>query len=203
MIGRRCERIDHVLGEHAQLRPRRPPPGGLGARACAAGEAAFPLVILFALNAVDELDRAAFGVLLPEHPRVVRHRHPDDARHRGAAPGWQRSRSRFRSPSTPTGRTASRSLVIGALAWGFFSGMTGLAVGLILLTVARSGSSLGKAVIDPTHNSLIADYYPIETRSRVYSFHRGANAARSVHRPADGRPARLLLLAGACRSWCS
>ncbi len=54
--------------------------------------------------------------------------------------------------------------------------MTGLAVGLILLTVARSGSALGKAVIDPTHNSLIADYYPIETRARVYSFHRGANA---------------------------
>ena len=30
------------------------------------GEAIFPLMILFALNAVDELDRAAFGVLLPE-----------------------------------------------------------------------------------------------------------------------------------------
>ena len=54
--------------------------------------------------------------------------------------------------------------------------MTGLATGLILLTIARSGSSLGKAVIDPTHNSLIADYYPIESRARVYSFHRAANA---------------------------
>ena len=30
------------------------------------GEAAFPLLILFGLNAVDELDRTAFGVLLPE-----------------------------------------------------------------------------------------------------------------------------------------
>ncbi|MFM7872809.1 MAG: hypothetical protein ACKPBG_14185, partial [Actinomycetota bacterium] len=34
-------------------------------RACG-GEAAFPLVVLFGLNAVDELDRAAFGILLPE-----------------------------------------------------------------------------------------------------------------------------------------
>jgi branched-chain amino acid transport system ATP-binding protein len=67
-------------------------------------------------------------------------------------------------------------VVGGALAWALFSGMTGLATGLILLTVARSGSSLGKAVIDPTHNSLIADYYPIESRSRVYSTHRAANA---------------------------
>ena len=30
------------------------------------GEAAFPLIVLFGLNAVDELDRTAFGVLLPE-----------------------------------------------------------------------------------------------------------------------------------------
>jgi ABC-type branched-subunit amino acid transport system ATPase component/MFS family permease len=67
-------------------------------------------------------------------------------------------------------------VVFGALSWGFFSGMTAFATGLILLTIARSGSALGKAVIDPTHNSLIADYYPIESRSRVYSFHRAANA---------------------------
>jgi len=81
----------------------------------------------------------------------------------------------------PIGQFADRSkriplVVYGALVWGFFSGMTGLATGLILLTIARSGSALGKAVIDPTHNSLIADYYPVETRSRVYSFHRAANA---------------------------
>ena len=29
------------------------------------GASAFPLFVLFGLNAVDELDRAAFGVLLP------------------------------------------------------------------------------------------------------------------------------------------
>ena len=31
-------------------------------------------------------------------------------------------------------------------------------------------------MIDPTHNSLLADYYPIESRSRVFSTHRAANA---------------------------
>ena len=45
-----------------------------------------------------------------------------------------------------------------------------------MLTIARSGSSIGKAVIDPTHNSLLADYYPIESRSKVFSTHRAANA---------------------------
>ncbi|HZX53725.1 MAG TPA: hypothetical protein VFE86_03550, partial [Ilumatobacteraceae bacterium] len=29
------------------------------------GESAFPLVVLFGLNAVDELDRTAFAILLP------------------------------------------------------------------------------------------------------------------------------------------
>ena len=30
------------------------------------GEAIYPILVLFGLNAVDELDRAAFGILLPE-----------------------------------------------------------------------------------------------------------------------------------------
>ena len=29
------------------------------------GQSAYPLVVLFGLNAVDELDRTAFGILLP------------------------------------------------------------------------------------------------------------------------------------------
>jgi branched-chain amino acid transport system ATP-binding protein len=144
-------------------------------RGLCAGEAAFPLMILFALNAVDELDRAAFGVLLPN----IRESFGIDIQTTLGIVAL--SGVAALALQVPIAQYADRSnrvplLVLGALAWGFFSGMTGLAVGLILLTVARSGSALGKAVIDPTHNSLIADYYPIETRARVYSFHRGANA---------------------------
>jgi branched-chain amino acid transport system ATP-binding protein len=54
--------------------------------------------------------------------------------------------------------------------------MTGLASTLLVLAIARSGSGIGKAVVDPTHNSLIADFYDIESRPSVYSFHRAANA---------------------------
>jgi ABC-type branched-subunit amino acid transport system ATPase component/MFS family permease len=144
-------------------------------RGLTAGEAVFPLLILFALNAVDELDRAAFGVLLPN----IRESFGIDIQTTLGIVAL--SGVAALALQVPIAQHADRSnriplLVIGALAWGFFSGMTGLAVGLIMLTVARSGSALGKAVIDPTHNSLIADYYPIETRARVYSFHRGANA---------------------------
>ena len=34
-------------------------------RGVCGGESAYPLVVLFGLNAVDELDRTAFGILLP------------------------------------------------------------------------------------------------------------------------------------------
>ena len=139
------------------------------------GEAAFPLVVLFGLNAVDELDRTAFGILLPE----IRDSFGIDIQ--TALSIVALSSVAALALQVPIAQYADKTnriplVVVGALAWGFFSGMTGLATGLILLTIARSGSSLGKAVIDPTHNSLIADYYPIETRSRVYSFHRAANA---------------------------
>ena len=38
-------------------------------------------------------------------------------------------------------------------------------------------------MIDPTHNSLLADYYPINSRSRVFSIHRAANAVGSFVGP--------------------
>jgi hypothetical protein len=64
------------------------------------GEAAFPLVVLFGLNAVDELDRAAFGILLPE---IRDHFDVDLQTVLGlvALAAVGHSRSRCRSPSTP------------------------------------------------------------------------------------------------------
>ena len=117
------------------------------------GEAAFPLIVLFGLNAVDELDRTAFGILLPE----IREAFSIDIQ--TALSLVALASVAALALQVPIAQWADRSrripiVVGGALAWGFFSGMTGLATGLILLTVARSGSSLGKAVIDPTHNSL-------------------------------------------------
>ncbi|MEO6125070.1 MAG: MFS transporter [Ilumatobacteraceae bacterium] len=139
------------------------------------GQAAYPLVILFGLNAVDELDRAAFGILLPE----IRKDFGIDLK---TALGLVALSSvAALALQVPIAQLADRSkrvpmAIAGALVWAAFSGLTGLATGVIMLTIARSGSSIGKAVIDPTHNSLLADYYPIETRSRVFSTHRAANA---------------------------
>jgi ABC-type branched-subunit amino acid transport system ATPase component/MFS family permease len=144
-------------------------------RAICGGESAFPLLVLFGLNAVDELDRTAFAILLPN----IRDDFGIDIA--TALSIVALSSVAALALQVPIAQFADRSkrvpiVVFGALTWAFFSGLTGLATGLIILTIARSGSSLGKAVIDPTHNSLLADYYPIDSRSRVYSFHRAANA---------------------------
>ncbi len=151
-------------------------------RGICGGEAAYPLLILFALNAVDELDRTAFGILLPN----IRESFNIDIQ--TALSIVALSSVAALALQVPIAQFADRSkrvplVVFGALVWAMFSGLTGLATGLIVLTVARSGSSLGKAFIDPTHNSLIADYYPIDKRTHVYSFHRAANAVGQIVGP--------------------
>ncbi len=151
-------------------------------RAVCGGAAIYPLFVLFGLNAVEELDRTAFGILLPE----IRDEFGLDltttlglvALVSVGALALQVPIAQLadRHPRVPI-------MVVGAVAWAFFAGMTGLATTVVLLGIARSGSAIGKAVIDPTHNSLIADYYPIEARSRVYSVHRAANAVGSFVGP--------------------
>ena len=146
------------------------------------GEAAFPLVVLFGLNAVDELDRTAFGILLPN---IRDEFHLDNTKVLGLV---ALASVAALALQVPIAQYADRSrrvplAILGAVVWALFSGLTGLATGVIVLTIARSGSSIGKAVIDPTHNSLIADYYPINSRSRVFSTHRAANAVGSFVGP--------------------
>ena len=156
-------------------------PGGWLRDICG-GEAAFPLVVLFGLNAVDELDRTAFGILLPN---IRDEFHLDNTKVLGLV---ALASVAALALQVPIAQYADRSrrvplAIVGAVVWALFSGLTGLATGVIVLTIARSGSSIGKAVIDPTHNSLIADYYPINSRSRVFSTHRAANAVGSFVGP--------------------
>jgi ABC-type branched-subunit amino acid transport system ATPase component/MFS family permease len=139
------------------------------------GAPLFPLAVLFGLNMADELDRTAFGVLLPE----IRDHFGLDTN--GIL--WVVSLSLVGAIilALPIGFYADRlrrvPIVIGgASVWGVFSMLTGLANNLWTLGIARAGSGLGRAVNDPVHNSLIADYYDIPVRPRVYSVHRYANA---------------------------
>jgi branched-chain amino acid transport system ATP-binding protein len=135
-----------------------------------------PLALLFGLNAVDELDRIAFSTLTPE----IR-----DA--------FGLSLTGITAISTlvlfvnlllelPIGYLADRRnrvriATFGAFGWGFFSILTGLSIGITslgVLYVARIGSAVAKN-LNTTHRSLLSDYYPLESRARVFYAHSLAN----------------------------
>jgi ABC-type branched-subunit amino acid transport system ATPase component/predicted MFS family arabinose efflux permease len=156
------------------------------------GAPLYPLVVLFGLNAVDELDRSALNVLTPE----IRD-------HFGLSLSgvlalvalvevgaivlglplafWADRKSRVR---IATG---------GAALWGGFSLLTGLAPSLFVLAVARAGAGMGRAVNTPTHFSLLADYYPTTVRSKVYGVHRSANSTGQILGPVVGGVLALFL----------
>ncbi|MEU0479596.1 MFS transporter [Streptosporangium sp. NPDC006013] len=146
------------------------------------GQSWWPLGILFALNAVDELDRAATGVLLP----MMR----DD---------FGLSISTVTAVISLGGTVATVFAIVGGyfadriprvrmvvisytlLAMSTF--LTGMATTLLLFAAGRVGSSLGKAVGEPIHKSLLSDYYTPETRGRVFALHGSASAIGTLIAP--------------------
>ncbi|MDX2381384.1 MAG: MFS transporter [Acidimicrobiia bacterium] len=135
----------------------------------------YALLILFGLNAVDELDRTAFAILTPEI------RDEFGLGFTGLLTLIAFVIAAALALQVPIAGLADRHsrvkiMLIGATAWACFSFMTGLASTIVILGIARAGSGIGKAVNDPTHNSLIADWYPPANRPKAYSFHRAANA---------------------------
>ncbi|HUQ38535.1 MAG TPA: MFS transporter [Acidimicrobiales bacterium] len=139
------------------------------------GLPALPLLLLFALNAVDELDRQAFNTVLPE----IR----DDF---GLSLTGITTLVALVVPASillavPIAHFADRGrrtrfVVVMAAMWGVFSFLTGLAPVLLLLGAARVGSGIGRTVNEPLYNSLLPDYYPLQVRAKVFAFHRGANS---------------------------
>ena len=149
------------------------------------GLSLFPLAVLFGLNAADELDRNAFGVLLPE----IRDSFGLDTS--GILTVVSLSLVAALLIALPIGFWSDRwrrlpIALTGAVGWAFFSVMTGLAPTLVWLGISRAGAGLGRAVNEPVHNSLLADYYDIPVRPRIYGVHRYANALGQFLGPLTG-----------------
>jgi ABC-type branched-subunit amino acid transport system ATPase component/MFS family permease len=170
------------LGRVTVHRPRAP---RRYLREITGGEAAYPLIILFGLNAVDELDRTVFGVLGPEirdHFGLTNQGFLTMIALTLLGGLLLEVPLAFYSDRLPRARIA----VLGAAVWAIFGLATGLATTLLFLVIARSGSGMGRAVVTPTHNSLLADYYPTHKRTEVYGFHRMANAVGAFFGPLIG-----------------
>ena len=156
----------------------QPMPGNRIARWCygiTGGAPIYPLAVLFGLNAVDELGRFAFGVLLPN----IR----DDF---GLSTQGVLTVVAFGFVGAlvlalPIGFWGDRFnrillIVIAGILLGTFTILTALAVSVVMLAIARAGSELGRGFNDPVQNSLIPDYYDVPVRPKVYAVHRSANA---------------------------
>jgi ABC-type branched-subunit amino acid transport system ATPase component/predicted MFS family arabinose efflux permease len=166
----------------------KPMPGNWFARWCdrtTGGAPMFPLVVLFGLNAVDELGRYAFGVLLPN----IR----DDF---GVSTQGILTVVAFALVgglilALPIGFLADRFnriyiIIIAGIVLGSFTVLTAFAVTIVMLAIARAGAELGRGVNDPVHNSLIPDYYDVGVRPRVYAVHRSANSVGQALGPLLG-----------------
>ncbi|HSZ37935.1 MAG TPA: MFS transporter, partial [Acidimicrobiales bacterium] len=139
------------------------------------GASLFPLGVLAAIQLLDQATQSAFNVLTPN----VR-----DAFHltnAGILLIVAIAGAAGLAATLPVAVLADRMnrvriALIGALVGAAFSIGVGLANSVVLVTVMLVGVYMGQAVIFPTHNSLLADYYPVPSRPRVYSSHRGGYA---------------------------
>ncbi|MGZ4708635.1 MAG: MFS transporter [Acidimicrobiales bacterium] len=153
----------------------------------------YALMILFGLAMVDEMDRTAFGLLLPNI------RDAFGLSNAGILSIVALASLVGLSLQVPIAQMADRHkrtrlMLIGAAVACCFSVGTGLAFSVWMLVIVRSGSGIGQATVGPTHNGLLADWFPIGNRPRVFSFHRAANAVGAFVGP---------ITAGALAAWLS
>ena len=146
------------------------------------GGPVYALLILFGLNLLPQMDATGFGILIP-NIRSAFHLSYTNLNSIIAV-----TLAIGLSLQVPIAQLADRHnrtrlMLIGATVFAVFSLGTGLAVTVWLLVVLRSGAGIGTATVGPTHNSLLADWYSINARPRVYSFHYGAIAVGSLLGP--------------------
>lgn len=149
------------------------------------GAPAFPLAVLFGLNAVDELDRTAFAVLLPD---IRDHFGLTDA---GALALVAVTTVAVIFIEVPLSfycdrRNRVRIARNGAALWALFSVGTGLATSVAMLVAMRIGAGAGRAVVNPTHSSLLSDWYEPRARVKVFSVHRQGNSVGQILGPLLG-----------------
>lgn len=76
--------------------------------------------------------------------------------------------------AVPIARIADRRsriaiIAIGCVVWSFFTMLSGLATGPLMLALARVGVGIGEAAFQAPAYSLLADYFPPEKRGRAFA----------------------------------
>jgi ABC-type branched-subunit amino acid transport system ATPase component/MFS family permease len=137
------------------------------------------LLVLTGLNAVDELSRASFSVVAPT---VADHFGVGMA---GVTVPFVLAFAAAFALSVPIATIADRRsrvrlALLGGIIFSVFSTLVGLSPSIWVLAVFLAGSNIGKAFIESSHTSLLADYYEVHLRPRIFSFHRAGNAVGAL-----------------------
>jgi ABC-type branched-subunit amino acid transport system ATPase component/MFS family permease len=135
------------------------------------GASLFPLGVLFGIELLDQATQSAFNVLTPNIRDAF---HLTNA---GILLIVAIAGAAALACTLPIAVLADRTnrvriALVGALVGAAFSIGLGVAQGIVVAAIMLVGISMGQAVIFPTHNSLLADYYPVPARPRIYSAHR-------------------------------
>ena len=150
-----------------------------------------PLLILFGLNFVDELDRIAFAALTPEI------RDAFDLSDTGIGAIGVTAAVFYLMAALPMGFIADRYnrirlSALAALLWGVASVLTGIVPAAILLFFVRLMAGLGRVTNEIVHPSLLGDYYKPEHHGKVFVVHRLANPLSAISGIVAGGIAELL-----------
>ena len=156
------------------------------------GMSLFPLGILFGIELLDQATQSAFNVLTPNIRDAF---HLTNA---GILLIVAIAGAAALACTLPVAVLADRIrrvpiALVGALVGAAFSIALGAAQTAVVAGVMLAGVSMGQAVIFPTHNSLLADYYPVRSRPRVYSAHRSGVSIGAI--------AGVLIGAGLAAIW--
>ena len=164
-----------ALGVHAldgvELHGTDPEAAREGRRGLAGGQPVFPLAILFGIALFESMERGASQVLIPEM------RDAFNLTDTGILGVTLVALCAGLILTIPISFWADRGnrvriMVAGAAVFAGFSVLTGIIpTHWWLLLLVRAGASIGLAVILSTHLSLLADWYDIPNRPRVYAVH--------------------------------
>jgi branched-chain amino acid transport system ATP-binding protein len=142
-----------------------------GWRELGGGASLFPLGVLFAIQLLDQATQSAFNVLTPNVRDAFRLTNAQILLIVAIAGAAGLA---FTLPVAVLADRTNRVRIalIGALVGAAFSIGVGASTTVVVVTIMLVGVYMGQAVIFPTHNSLLADYYSVPARPRIYSSHR-------------------------------
>ena len=143
------------------------------------GASLFPLGVLVGIQLLDQATQSAFNVLTPNIRDAF---HLTNA---GILLIVAIAGAAGLACTLPVAVLADRTnrvriVLIGALVGAAFSIGVGVSTTVVVVTIMLIGVYMGQAVIFPTHNSLLADYYPVPARPRIYSAHRAGLSVGAI-----------------------